>query len=149
MLVYMCRLKDGEAFPHEIGLFLGIRCLFTQNNTYRERMDEFSAVAFDCSSMGAEQPEEDFEPIYPPVRESSPEKRLRCLALTDGTTGNGCEAGRIPAGLTARYWRKNYGYFAQNDKLAFPNILVSMMKLVKVVKITLTRIKGSHIIIYG
>ena len=39
VLVYMCRLKDGEAFQHEIGLFLGIRCLFTQNNTYRERMD--------------------------------------------------------------------------------------------------------------
>ena len=39
------------------------------------------------------------------------------------------KARRRPAGLTARHWRKGYGYFAQNNKLAFPNRLVSMMKL--------------------
>ena len=26
-------------------------------------------------------------------------------------------------------WCREYGYFAQNDELAFPNTLVSMMKL--------------------
>lgn len=121
-----------------------------------DRMDEFDAVAFGCPSMGAEQLEEgDFEPMFTACEESSPERRLRCLVLTDGATGNGCGAGRIPAGQTVRYlsvtassamrrrtgtrcptvrlwarrWCREYGHFAQNDKLAFPNILVRMIKL--------------------
>ena len=36
--------------------------------------------------------------------------------------------------------------FAQNSKLVFSNALVSMMKVLWVMKITLTRKKGSHII---
>ncbi len=64
-----------------------------------ERMDDFDAVAFGCPSMGSEQLEEgDFEPMFTACEENSPERRLRYLVLTDGATGNGCEAGRIPAG---------------------------------------------------
>lgn len=43
----------------------------------------------------------------------------------------------------------NCGYFAQNDELVFPNILVSMMKLRFVIKIALTKTTLRYIIIYG
>lgn len=50
---------------------------------------------------------------------------------------------------TANFSGQRIIYFAQNYGLAFPNILVSMMKLRLVIKIELTKTFERHIIIYG
>ncbi len=55
--------------------------------------DGYDAVAFGCPFMGAEQLEEGILNLcLSPVRESSLEKRLRCLALTDRDALSGRKA---------------------------------------------------------
>ena len=88
----------------------------------------------------------------------------RCVVLCGGVVGFGGTDARKLTSVSCdmpRKFRKctvqsnapqldaNYGYFAQNRRLVFPNRLVSVMKLKLVIKIALTKAFMRHIIICG
>ena len=70
-----------------------------------EQVGEYSAIAFGCPSMGAEQLEEsEFEPMFTACEGRLSGKNMACSAPMAGVTANGCAAGNPAAATAAPIW---------------------------------------------
>ena len=64
----------------------------------------YDAIAFGCPSMGAEELEERFAPMFSAVEAALKDKKSRFLAPTAGEMENGCATGSSPAAWPALFW---------------------------------------------
>ena len=96
-IVYWSGTGNTEAMANFVAEGAGGQAdLFTPGEFSADLISSYSALAFGCPSMGAEQLEEaEFEPMAKPSA---------CSALTAGETASGCAPGPRTARAPAATW---------------------------------------------
>ena len=106
-IVYWSGTGNTEAMANFVAEGAGGQAdLFTPGEFSADLVSSYSALAFGCPSMGAEQLEEaEFEPMFEAVK-PPPERQKpsACSALTAGETASGCAPGPRTARAPAATW---------------------------------------------
>ena len=105
-IVYWSGTGNTEAMANLVAEGAGGSAdLFTPDQFSPDQAAGYSALAFGCPSMGAEQLEEaEFEPMFESVKPSWAARPSACSAPTAGATASGCAPGRPTARTRAAAW---------------------------------------------